>query len=457
MPFPDYNASASLNTSIAGINLAENMARSDVNNVIRQIMADAKLFADTNGAAFTQTGADAVTTTASAKSANAPLDLSDFTGGTAQLRLTRAITEAQQVRNNGLGQAIRIPRGLQLLTTQFNIGNRVSLDGANKRGSILQADPAFTGPSMVAVINGTTSTFDNHLSKLTLDCNNVVGLSGVIADAWQEGGGLRDVLVQKFRSYGVRLQSGFGGASTLLIEGCELFGSGVASAIAGIKVEQISVVGNFLLHVRDTTITGDVGFIMPRGIDIVNDSLHAHVVHFEECTTGIYLDGVGNHTLIGVTGANTVTNVVEIAATFTGSLTMLNCFRGGATNLIKDNRAAGVGNIAWDTPHFRIDAEMPVHRGANIAGGTINGTAGTITKAFGLTSVTRNGPGDYTLTLNRPTTSANDIAIFASSNIVAGRAIRCDLTGVQTVRIYTYDGTGGPVDANEIKFLAVRV
>jgi hypothetical protein len=40
--FSDYNASASLNTAIAGINLGEGMARSDVNNAIRQIMADAK-------------------------------------------------------------------------------------------------------------------------------------------------------------------------------------------------------------------------------------------------------------------------------------------------------------------------------------------------------------------------------------------------------------------------------
>lgn len=50
MGFRDYNSSASLNTTIAGINVAENMARGDVNNAIRQLMADAK--ASTIGAAI---------------------------------------------------------------------------------------------------------------------------------------------------------------------------------------------------------------------------------------------------------------------------------------------------------------------------------------------------------------------------------------------------------------------
>ena len=46
MAVTDYSSSASLNTSLAGINIGEGMARADVNNTIRQLMADAKVESD---------------------------------------------------------------------------------------------------------------------------------------------------------------------------------------------------------------------------------------------------------------------------------------------------------------------------------------------------------------------------------------------------------------------------
>jgi hypothetical protein len=48
----DYNPSASLNTTIGGINVAEGMARSDVNNAIRLIMADVAALPASGGAAL---------------------------------------------------------------------------------------------------------------------------------------------------------------------------------------------------------------------------------------------------------------------------------------------------------------------------------------------------------------------------------------------------------------------
>jgi len=40
MAISDYNTSAALNTSLSGINIGEGMSRADVNNAIRQLMAD---------------------------------------------------------------------------------------------------------------------------------------------------------------------------------------------------------------------------------------------------------------------------------------------------------------------------------------------------------------------------------------------------------------------------------
>lgn len=44
MAVTDWSATAALNTSLAGINIGEGMNRADVNNAIRQIMADVKTF-----------------------------------------------------------------------------------------------------------------------------------------------------------------------------------------------------------------------------------------------------------------------------------------------------------------------------------------------------------------------------------------------------------------------------
>ena len=47
MAFSDYSSTPSSNTSIAGISIAENATpMANINNAIRQLMADAKLFSD---------------------------------------------------------------------------------------------------------------------------------------------------------------------------------------------------------------------------------------------------------------------------------------------------------------------------------------------------------------------------------------------------------------------------
>ena len=390
-----------------------------------------------------------------------PLMPSQF-AGTDEEQLGRAIGEGGASRNGGQGQTVQLPRGELELSAAIRLANRVTLRGVNKRGSRLKAAKAHRGPFMVVADNGTSSMFDNALEQLTLDCNDVAGLGGVVADAWQEGGGLRNVLIQKFRTIGVHIRNGYGGAATCLVDGAEIMGSGVAPASAGIKVSKISAIGNFILHVTNSTITGDRGVPMARGIDVVNDSLHCHVVHFEEVHTGIYLDGVGHHVLMGVTGAQTgrgfatVENLVEIAPTFSGTLTMRGCFRGGATYLLKDNRPGGFGAIQYDTD-ITIRSEPAVGPGAIVASASINGVGKpVVTKGFGIASVTRNGKGDYSVKLTRWAQGANDFTVFASTNMGVGN-VRCDLTGVDSARLRCFDAAGNPADANEVKVLMIRV
>jgi hypothetical protein len=384
--------------------------------------------------------------------------------GTDQQQLTRAITEAGQTRDGGAGQTVQIARKEYDMTASFNVADRVSVAGFNKRGSVLKANAAHTGPYMVTAVNGTSSMFDNCLRDLTLNCNDVASLGGVLSDAWQEGGGMNNVLLQKFRTYGVYFRNGYGGAAVCKIEDCELFGSSAGSSpTAGIYVGQIKVEGAFVLSVSNTTIAGDAAVPITRGIHMVNDSLNARSVHFENCTTGIYLDGNGTHILENITGLSNVTNLVEIAATFTGSLEMRGCKRDGATNLLKDNRT-GAARLGTGTPgvittdrDIKIEKSLPAAIHQIVASGVFNGT-GTpaMTKGGnGVTSITDNGTGDYTLNLSNTFGNANDIILFASHN-GAGGNVRCDAVGTSSCRIYTYDAAGLPADQNQIKFFVMQ-
>lgn len=390
-----------------------------------------------------------------------PLRLTQFAGGKGA-QFMSALAEASTSRDGGLGHTVSLPRGKLEIDAPFNCPDRVSIVGVNKRGTVITPSAAFAGDYMATAANGAASMFDNALERLTLDCNHVAGLGGVVADAWQEGGGLEKVLIEKFTTEGVCIRNGFGGAAHTRLRDFEIMGSNRIKATHGVKVERVSGVGAFVLHLSDGTITGAPqpgrgpadAFRLDHGVHVENDSLICTAVHFEETSTGIYLDGDGRHILHGITGAGTVTNLIEIASTFVGTFEIKGCRRWGATHLLKDNRVGGLGTIAHDTD---IQSDRPLGLGGVVAAGVFNGTARpSLTRGFGVSSIVRNGTGDYTLNLTTTAQDANDFALFASHNGAGGR-YRCDAAGTSSCRIYTYDAAGAPADQNQIKFHVMRV
>jgi hypothetical protein len=392
--------------------------------------------------------------------AEGPLMLSQFEGDD-QERLVAAIREGASWRGNALGHAVQLGRGELNLSAPFNIENRVTLRGLNKRGSRIKATPDHSGAFMMTVENGGSSMFDNGIEHLTLDCNNVAGLGGVDSQAWQDGGGLRNVLIEKFRAVGVQLRGMDGGAAFCRIADSEFFGSPQGCA-AGIRLNDALAWQAFQLVISTTTVAGGGktdNRAMPRAIDVVRGSLRVHSSHVENCATGIYLDGTGDHLIEGLRGASSaggVTNLVEIAPGFKGTLRMRNCIRNGAVNLLKDNRPGGLGTISYDTD-VTIRNEPEAAQGAILASANIDGT-GTprITKGFGISGVQRKGVGDYVVVMTRSTQTANDFSVFATTNHGTGN-VRCDLTGVNSVRLRCFDAANNPVDVNELKLLVVRV
>lgn len=138
------------------------------------------------------------------------------------------------------------------------------------------------------------------------------------------------------------------------------------------------------------------------------------------------------------------------------SLRMRNCCRNGPVNLLKDNRPVGLGMSSYDTD-VTIRNEPEAAQGAILASANIDGTrTPRITKGFGVAAVQRKGVGDYVVVMTRSTQTANDFSVFATTNQGTGN-VRCDLTGVNSVRLRCFDAVNNPVDVNELKLLVVRV
>ena len=383
--------------------------------------------------------------------------------------LNKAIAVAAQTFNGAVGNVVQLPLGTAVLTAQVTLPNDVRFLGTNKNGSIFRASNLWnsgTYPFMLRAVNGASSMFDSILESLTVDCNNVAGLGAIQSDAWQNNCGPRRCLIYRFTTYGILYrQAGYaisGGADILPHEDIEVYGSDTVTPTAGIKVEQISSVGNCVLHINRAVIAGGVGHYLPRGIDIVYDSSVLNKVHFEQCTTGLYLDGIGTHVMINCAAADTVTNLVEIAATFRGSLTMIGCRRGSATNFIKDNRVGGLGTPASvDIPFLQIGpvnaysisgitqaasavvtlnsvaVSNPVVVGAQLnfsgaAGMTqINGLRGTVSAIGGST-------GAWTATTN---INSSGFSAYTSGGVVATPANRGISAPNTAVALCTFDGT----------------
>ena len=383
--------------------------------------------------------------------------------------LNTTINIAKQTLHGAVGNVVNMPLGTAVIASTLTLPNDVRFQGTNKNGSILQAISTWnTGayPFMLNPNNGASSMFDSLLQDMTVDCANIVGLGGIKSDAWQNNSGPRRCLIWRFTTYGILYaNAGYaisGGADILPHEDIEVYGSDTNTPTAGIKVEQISSVGNCVLHINRAVIAGGVGHYLPRGIDIVYDSSVLNKVHFEQCTTGLYLDGIGTHVMINCAAANTVTNLVEIAATFRGSLTMIGCRRGSATNFIKDNRVGGLGTPASvDIPFLQIGpgnaysisgitqaanavvtlnsvaVSNPVVVGAQLnfsgaAGMTqINGLRGTVSAIGGST-------GAWTATTN---INSSGFSAYTSGGVVATPANR-GVSAPNTASAWcTFDGT----------------
>jgi len=238
------------------------------------------------------------------------------------------------------GQVI-FPAGVFMVSSQITLPNKVVLKGVGRSSTTIRATGGHTGPWVFKAFNGTSSMFGSRLENLGIDCNDVSGLGGVWTAAWQENSGIKNCLIWKFRTSGIKFaRTGAaegGGMATCKLEEVELFGS-TSGATYGIDLQAISAAGYFTLLLDNVMVAGGLGDSLTAGVNVVQDSVVVINCHFENCDNGFLIDLYGSHTYINCTGSSgsPVVDLVEVKATFVGALNMIGCKRAGTTNFVNN-------------------------------------------------------------------------------------------------------------------------
>jgi hypothetical protein len=298
--------------------------------------------------------------------------------------IVAAIAAAAAAVSGATGAAVYFPTGTYMISSTITLPNRVALHGANGRGSVIKPHSSFAASYMFNAVNGSSSMFGSLLKDFHIDGRGKNMTAVVFAQAWQETSGMERVTVEfdGTTQYGVLFDDGFGGAAFCTLKEIEIFSDSTHASRAGIRVNQISSVGGFVLNVEGATIAGSVANPLLECISLENDSLVAKALHIENATNGISAAGVGAISVDMMTGSSTgVANLINLGVAFTGTVHARNLIPNGATGLVVDDNATGA-DVAVDegiiAEYIYPVSGFSAYRSSQQANVTGNGTEATI-------------------------------------------------------------------------------
>ena len=298
--------------------------------------------------------------------------------------INAAIARAAATVGGAIGATVYFPPGTYLISSTITMPNRVGLVGDNNRGTVIKPHSSFAASYMFNAVNGTSSMFGSYLRDMYIDARGKNMTAVVWAQAWQETCGMQRVVVQfdGTTNYGVLISDGFGGAAMTSIVDCEVFSNSTFASASGIQVNQISLVGGFVLTVRNCTISGSPTNTLPYGIRLANDSCDIAVYHGEYVTSMLSCNGFGAIRAASLTGSSSGTvNLVTMESTFTGKMALENLHPNGASGQSINDDATSrdiaasegkINNFSYGGPFVSayVSAQIP-----NVTG---NGTQYTI-------------------------------------------------------------------------------
>lgn len=278
-----------------------------------------------------------------------------------------AIDAAATQVNNSRGAIVYVPKGLYLVNAQLTVPDRIRLVGAGSGASRLVATGTHTGPYMVRLGAPDTEAFGCRVEDIYLECSSVAGLGGVYSDSVEELSGLFRVLINNYRTYGVRFdgpntQRAGDWASHTVIDGLHAFPA-EAGANDGILLDAVA---NLTL-IRHVTIGRALGTYPEAAIRLKSSAVHIDGFHIEGHTDGVRFEEGSKGTVTGAFGHSSVANVIHLAGGI-GGYSLVGIRKGNSPTVLKDDITGRDSTIdlpfffMGDGPNRTVISADPSHR-----------------------------------------------------------------------------------------------
>jgi len=206
---------------------------------------------------------------------------------------------------SSIGGVLSFPYGTFQISARIAQKNRVALRGANGRATIIVPHSTFSDTCMLHSVNGTSAMFGTWVEDFQFDGRGKNMTSVIYTQAAQETCNIKRtaIIFDGTTVSGILYENGYGGAAMFVVEDLEIFGNSIVSVNNGILVNQVSLVGGFVLKASNITIAGDATNRITRGISLANDAFVGNMLHYEYVVDGVYHAGVGSISLDTVTGS----------------------------------------------------------------------------------------------------------------------------------------------------------
>lgn len=259
------------------------------------------------------------------------------------------------VSQDGVNRTVKLSSGTFQISGQLLIPTGVRLIGEGSRNTRIRVASSFTGLTTTGAIRlgDVDYIFSSSVEDIMLECSGIADSVGIYSAVVQGASGVRNVLVNNFRGYGIRFDgsaSTFASINGFFIEQVECYkASADGTSGVGISVET----GSFGGLLTNCTVTGAESHPLLTGIQVLNIPAFIRGAYCDiKGETGV-LFGPGSSG--SIEGLVTQEFTTALSITTVGRVHAVNINRNGGTNTIVD---AGNGG---STPTTITSGNYPLY------------------------------------------------------------------------------------------------
>ncbi len=312
---------------------------------------------------------------------------------------------------DGNGGTVRFAsNNTYLMSGRIHLRNRTILKGNGGFGPELVLNTAtWNGDTeMVLSQNGTISQFWCRIEDMIINSSGLATMNRVIyAPAWQESCGLRDVLIRNFDNTALLVDTFYGGSVGFTLKQVQFFPWATPGTfVRAIDVDSPSSVARQRILLEDISFAG-ITDSAPPGLNMVGVRATGRV---DLICRGVFVEGYDIGCLLR-TGASlygdftgpgnpSVEDLIQADSDFVGRIDCV-VLKGSAVRVLRSFKTSP-STLQLNAEPFSRRVVYPVTPTEVFAAGRVSGGAGTpaISNSFGVSSVSKDGTGLYTLVFN---------------------------------------------------------